>query len=66
MTGSNRLLTATGGRRLQGYLKLIAAMLERPVIESFFEHLGMEPLPPRRNVQERVRQHKAAVDTPTS
>jgi hypothetical protein len=58
--------TAIGERRLPGDLKLIAAILERPEIERFFEHLGMEPQPPRANVQERARQDKAAVDTPTS
>ena len=38
-----------GGREL----KIIAAILERPVIEKILEHLGLQPQPPPR---ERARE----------
>ena len=31
-----------------GELKIIAAILERPVIEKFLTHLGLDPQPPPR------------------
>ncbi|MCA3253748.1 MAG: hypothetical protein ING49_19675, partial [Rubrivivax sp.] len=31
-----------------GQLKIIAAILERPVIEKILTHLGLDPQPPHR------------------
>ena len=36
-----------------GELKIIAAILERPVIEKILSHLGLDPQPPPRG---RVRE----------
>jgi hypothetical protein len=35
-----------------GELKIIAAILERPVIEKILSHLGLDPQPPRGRVSE--------------
>jgi hypothetical protein len=40
-----------------GELKIIAAILERPVIERILTHLGLDPQPPPRG-----RAHEAAQD----
>jgi hypothetical protein len=37
-----------------GELKIIAAILERPVIEEIFTHLGLDPQPPGAGCVRRV------------
>ena len=40
-TGSNRPSAVTRGRPLSGKLKIIAAVLDAPVIERVLTHLGL-------------------------
>jgi hypothetical protein len=40
-----------------GELKIIAAILERPVIEKILTHLGLDPQPPPRRRAREIRQH---------
>ena len=39
-------LTTLGGSSPHGWVKIIAAILERPVIEKIPSHLGPDPQPP--------------------
>jgi hypothetical protein len=39
-----------------GELKIIAAILERPVIEKILTHLGLDPQPPPRGRAREARQ----------
>ena len=43
-----------------GELKIIAAILERPVIEKILEHLGLDPQPPPRGRAREAGQDFAA------
>jgi len=38
---------AAGDQRFAGELKLVPAVLERPVIDRILRHLGLQPQPPR-------------------
>ena len=38
-------------------LKIIAAILERPVIEKILTHLGLDPQPPPRGRAREIGQH---------
>jgi hypothetical protein len=40
-----------------GELKIIAAILERPVIEKILAHLGLDPQPPPRGRAREIGQH---------
>jgi hypothetical protein len=40
-----------------GELKIIAAILERPVIEKILTHLGLDPQPPPRGRAREIGQH---------
>jgi hypothetical protein len=42
-----------------GELKIIAAILERPVIEKILTHLGLDPQPPPRAPAREPGQHQA-------
>ena len=42
-----------------GELKIIAAILERPVIEKILTHLGLDPRPPPRGRAGEPRPHFA-------
>jgi len=58
--GSTRPPPVAGDRRLAGGLKIIAAILERPVIEKILTHLGLEPPPlPKTPTRELVLHHAA-------
>jgi hypothetical protein len=48
-------LLDTGG----GELKIIAAILERPVIEKVLTHLGLDPQPPPRALAREPARHQA-------
>ncbi len=48
------------GQRLQGQLKFIAAILERPVIEKILAHLGLDPQPPPKGRVREAGLHFAA------
>ncbi len=43
-----------------GELKIIAAILERPVIEKILTHLGLDPQPPPRGQAREAGQHFAS------
>jgi hypothetical protein len=43
-----------------GELKIIAAILERPVIEKILTHLGLDPQPPPRDRAREAGQDFAA------
>ena len=43
-----------------GELKIIAAILERPVIEKILEHLGLQPQPPPRAPADEPVPHHAS------
>ena len=43
-----------------GELKIIAAILERPVIEKILAHLGLDPQPPPKGRAREARLHFAA------
>jgi hypothetical protein len=43
-----------------GELKIIAAILERPVIEKILTHLGLDPQPPPRGRARKAGQDFAA------
>jgi hypothetical protein len=47
-----------------GELKIIAAILERPVIEKILTHLGLDPQPPPRRRAGEAGQDVAAWATP--
>jgi hypothetical protein len=40
-----------------GELKIIAAILERPMIEKILTHLGLDPQPPPRGRAREIGQH---------
>ena len=42
-----------------GELKIIAAILERPVIEKILAHLGLDPQPPPRGRAQEPGRHQA-------
>ena len=42
-----------------GELKIIAAILQRPVIEKILTHLGLQPQPPPRAPAREARPHGA-------
>jgi hypothetical protein len=42
-----------------GELKIIAAILERPVIEKILSHLGLDPQPPPRGRAREAGRHQA-------
>jgi hypothetical protein len=44
----HRPSTVARGRQLPGELKIIAAILEQPVIEKILTHLGLPARAPRR------------------
>ena len=43
-----------------GELKIIAAILERPVIQKILEHLGLDPQPPPKGRAREPGPHFAA------
>jgi hypothetical protein len=47
-------------RRLQGELQMIAAMLERAVIQKILAHLGLDPQPPPKGRVREAGLHFAA------
>ena len=48
------------GRRLQGEFKIIAAILERPLIQKILAHLGLDPQPPPKGRAREAGLHFAA------
>ena len=69
--GPHRLgLLALGGRRYPGgqhcpncgggELKIIAAILQRPVVEKILSHLGLDPQPPPKGRAREAGQDFAA------
>jgi hypothetical protein len=43
-----------------GELKIIAAILERPVVEKILTHLGLDPQPPPRAPAREPMEHQAS------
>jgi len=55
-----RPVAITHGRRFRGELKIIAAILERPVIEKILAHLELDPQPPPKGRVREAGLHFAA------